>query len=225
MIRAGKSNGVWLDSGFPVVNVNIDIGHREWMISCVTNEDSLIDAIDDLKHMPYGFLIWESSIGLARHLAPGMVAGRSVLELGCGVGISGMVAQSLGGIVSQTDHQPGVLRLAEHNAAQNGIEGINRFIDDWSDWKHRERYDIILGADILYERAMHFHLKNIFRRNLAPGGAVLLSDPGRSQSMDLMLEMESNGWNIELTTIPVTLNPTAFDVRTVEVSILRCTPR
>lgn len=225
MIHAGASNAEHLDPRFPVVNVNIEIGHREWNISCVTNEDSLIDAIDDLKHMPYGFLIWESSIGLARHLVPEVVAGRSVLELGCGVGISGMVAQSLGGIVSQTDHQPGVLKLAEHNAAQNGIEGITRFVDDWSDWRHRERYEIILGADILYERAMHFHLKNIFRRNLAPGGAVLLSDPGRSQSMDLMIDMESNGWKIELTTIPVTLNPTAPDMRTVEVSILRCTPK
>src|SRR5579871_2173326 len=94
---------------FPLVTSRIVIGGRAWQITAVQNQEALLDAVDTLENMPYGFLLWESAIGLGRYLAanPALVADRQALELGCGVGLVGLIARRLGARVRQTDHQPG----------------------------------------------------------------------------------------------------------------------
>ena len=168
----------------PLVTSDINIGGFDWHITSVRNQDALLEASNDFEHFPFGLLLWESAVGLARHIAahPGIVTGRTVLELGAGVGLTGILARSMGAAVWQTDHQKGALQLADHNAVQNGVAGIERFLADWRSWTHPGVYQVLIGADITYERDTHFYLEEIFRRNLAPGGAILLSDPGRPQS-------------------------------------------
>ncbi len=206
----------------PLVTVEIPIGGRNWRVTAVQNQDALLDAAEQLEHFPYGFLLWESAVGLARFLAahPGLVAGKRVLELGAGVGLPGMVAQALGAQVCQTDHQQGALALAQVNAYQNGVSGLTFFLADWRTWAHAERYDILLGADILYERAMHFYLESIFRRSLAPGGQLILSDPVRPQAMEFAAHLEKSGWRIALEMQLVTLAEEGGEGKPVEVALL-----
>src|SRR5581483_5896757 len=122
----------------PLVTTEIAIGARAYRVTAVQNQDALLDAAEELEHFPYGFLLWESAVGLARWLAadPARVAGRSVLELGAGVGLPGIVAQALGAQVWQTDHQKGALLVARENARQNGVGDIQQFLADWRDWSH-----------------------------------------------------------------------------------------
>jgi len=206
---------------FPLVTSRIVIGGRAWQITAVQNQEALLDAVDTLENMPYGFLLWESAIGLGRYLAanPALVADRQALELGCGVGLVGLIARRLGARVRQTDHQPGVLALARRNAAQNAVHGIEQFLADWRHWEHTERYDLLLGADILYERAMHPYLERIFRANLAPQGALLLSDPVRPQALEFTSQLEKAGWSIALETIEVQLEESGRQNRAVEVAL------
>ncbi len=196
-----------------------------WQITAVQNQDALLDSADDLEHFPYGFLLWESAVGLARYITshPETVIGRSILELGAGVGVAGIVAQSLGAHVRQTDHQKGALQLCEYNAATNRVEGISRFLMDWRFWTHSDEYDVLIGADITYDRAMHFYLDEIFNRNLAPGGSVLLTDPGRPQSLEFAASLETKGWKIELETESVTLIENGQAGRPVDVAIMTMT--
>ncbi len=191
----------------PVESTQVRAGGRTWNLLAVDNQDALIDAVEDLEHMPYGFLLWESAIGMARFIMdnPHLVNGKSTLEIGCGVGLSGIIAAVCGAQVDQTDHQPGVLELARKNAAANGVTNIRQFIADWRDWNVRERYDVVIGADVMYERAMHYHLEKLFRQTVKPGGTLILSDPGRPQSMELLSRMEKTGWCIQTDFLPVTL--------------------
>ena len=206
---------------FPLVTEGIAIGGRGWQITAVQNQDALLDGAHRMEHFPFGLLLWASAVGLGQFLArqPQHVEGRTVLELGAGVGVSGLVAQSLGGVVSQTDHQANALALAERNAAQNAVTGIRRFGGDWRTWAHSTRYDVLLGADILYERTMHYYLEQIFAANLAPQGTLLLSDPGRPQALELISRLEKSGWHFAMETLPVVLPNAEKDEPPVEVGI------
>jgi methyltransferase-like protein 23 len=237
-VRSNEASLYTATNRLPLDYSEVEAGGRLWKLLSVENQDALVDAVEDLEHMPYGFLLWESAIGMARFLLgmPELVSGKTVLELGCGVGLSGLIAAACGGIVKQTDHQPGVLELAKKNAEANGIFNVEQFLADWTDWKIRDPFDVVIGADILYERTMHYHLETVFRKSVKPGGMLILSDPGRPQSIELLSKMEKTGWNIQTDILPVQLQggdaikaqPTVQNsngsvaARTVQVVVARC---
>jgi hypothetical protein len=77
---------------------------------------------------------------------------------------------------------------------------VEHRLADWSAWSDATRYDWIVASDILYARAMHPHLRRIFESNLAAGGRILLSDPFRRASFELLEPLEAEGWTITLGT-------------------------
>lgn len=190
----------------PLHTIPLTIGDRTWQITAVLDQDALLEVADELEYVPYGYLLWESAIGLGNYLwrKAEWLQGKQVLELGSGVGLPGLVAQSLGAQVWQTDHQPGALTLAAHNAKQNQVVGIQQFLGDWRRWDHDIQYDLLIGSDILYERAMHTWIEPIFSRNLASGGELILADPSRPQALEVLARMEDKGWRfeIEMQTVP-----------------------
>lgn len=121
------------------------------------------------------------------------------MELGAGTGLPGIVAASLGAQVVQTDRQNVAMSVCKQNGERNGARTIEYRIADWTKWSEAERYDWILGSDILYGEAMHPHLRHIFESSLAQGGRVLLSDPFRSISLRLLEALEEDGWSVMLT--------------------------
>jgi predicted nicotinamide N-methyase len=177
---------------------------------------------DQLAHVPYGFLLWESAVALGNRLVAqaDLMRNKRVLELGAGMGLPGLIARSLGAEVWQTDHEPEALALAALNAEQNGVTGLRHFVADWEHWTHADRYDLLLGADILYEHATQPHLERIFEQNLAPGGCLLLADPSRPQALAFVAEMEKKGWRFELEMQTIRL-PNRFEAsRTVEIAVM-----
>ncbi|MCX6047553.1 MAG: 50S ribosomal protein L11 methyltransferase, partial [Chloroflexi bacterium] len=211
-----------LPTPLPVETLPIVIGGRTWQITAVHDQVALLAVADQLEHGPYGFLLWDSALALAEQLVAQaeQVRGKRILELGAGVGLPGLVAHSLGASVWQTDHQSSALNLAMLNAQQNGVAGIAHFVADWRTWTHTQSYDLLLGADILYERTLYVDLAHIFSHNLAPGGRLLLSDPGRPQALDFAAQLEKQGWRIELTTQTVQWAPPSRTAKPVEVTLL-----
>lgn len=206
----------------PLEEIDLLIGDRTWRITAVQNQDALLDMADQLAHIPYGFLLWESAVGLAQLLArqAEQMQGKRVLELGAGMGLPGLVARSLGATVWQTDHEPRTLALAAHNAQQNRVSGLQYFSADWAQWTHTEQYDLILGADILYERAMQPYVAQIFHQNLAPGGRLLLADPSRPQAFEFVAGLEKRGWRFEIEMQTITLPDRLQRNKPVEVVLL-----
>lgn len=211
----------------PLVATTVGITGRAWSILAVSDQQALLDAADRFAHVPYGLLLWESAVALSRWIAarPGLVAGRQVMELGAGVGLPGLVAVAAGGIVTQSDHEPAALALCGLNARRNDVAAPAALLADWRAWPGDALYDVVLGADVVYEREVHGVLLNLAARIVAPGGRLLLADPVRPHTLDLLAALEDRGWRGEVTTVPVAaLTPVPGGATTIDVTIAELRP-
>src|SRR4051812_30689744 len=140
------------------------------------DEQRFLDGGPD--RLPYGVALWPAGIALAHDLASraSTLRGARVLELGAGTGLPGIVAATIGARVVQSDRHELALDLCRRNGQRNGALPITYRLADWTSWDDSERYDLILGSDILYADRFHPDLRRIFERNLAPSGRALLSD-------------------------------------------------
>jgi predicted nicotinamide N-methyase len=173
---------------------------------------------DHQPRLPYGLVLWPAAIALTHELASRALSGKRVLELGAGTGLPGIVAASLGARVVQTDRQEVALAVCKQNAERNGITTIEHRLADWTEWNDDERYDCILGSDVLYADTMHPHLRRIFDANLAPGGCLLLSDPFRATSFTLLEAMAADGWNATMNKWTVGIEPPERPVGVFELT-------
>ena len=166
----------------------------------LTAEDEASLLGDPASGLPYGVALWPASIALAHDVASRAAdfRGRTVLELGSGTGLPGIVAASLGGRVVQTDRHEVPMSVCRRNGERNGVGSIEHRLADWTRWDDAGRYDWILGSDILYAGALHPHLRRILESSLAASGRVLLADPFRGTGLRFLEGLEAEGWSVSL---------------------------
>ena len=106
------------------------------------------DMFDQDEFLPYWAELWPAARALADALPN--VAGMQVVELGCGLGVTSLVAAAKGVQVTATDWAPDAIVLLRKNAARNGLS-LRAEVRDWREpWD--ARFDLALAADVLYER-------------------------------------------------------------------------
>jgi predicted nicotinamide N-methyase len=157
-----------------------------------------VRASSDQLHLPYWAELWDSAIGIGRNLAnrgDQFSTAPRVLDLGCGMGLAGTVAAALGARVLFADLEPPALLLARLNSLAWRRRVRTRRLN-WQTDRLDERFDLILGADILYERKQWDFLEPFWRAHVAPKGTVLLGEPGR-QTGDLFIDwITARGWRL-----------------------------
>jgi predicted nicotinamide N-methyase len=164
---------------------------------------------EDELHLPYWAELWDSAPALAQFLAdrPHYLHGPpSVLDVGCGMGLSGTVVAALGARVLFADLEPPALLFAALNSLPWRQRIRTRRVN-WQAQDLEERFNLVLGADILYERAQWHYLEPFFRRHLAPGGRVLLGEPGRPAGDGFAHWIASRGWSVEEHRQPLASRP------------------
>jgi predicted nicotinamide N-methyase len=147
---------------------------------------------------PYWSVLWRSGVALARELDDIPLQGRRVVELGCGLAVPSLVAARKGATVLATDASPDALTLAARNASENGVR-LETALVDWEDPAEllgRAPFDLVLAADVLYERGTVALLLS-----LLPGLAseIWLADPGRPAA-DAFLAQAPRRWRLETRT-------------------------
>ena len=185
---------------------------------------------DEDLHLPYWAELWDSATGIGEFLtkldvetpAHGDAERKSrgsilpdlsipasspaVLDLGCGMGLSGTIAAALGARVTFADLEPSALLFARLNSLPWRSRVRTRRLN-WRTDRLGQRFDLILGADILYERAQWEWLERFWREHLAHGGTVLLGEPGR-QTGDLFVNwIAGRDWVLERFEQPVATRP------------------
>ncbi|MHB8170908.1 MAG: class I SAM-dependent methyltransferase [Thermincolia bacterium] len=177
-------------------DISIDLGGHTINLTIVRDtEDILVNTLED-GETPVWVELWPSSIALARWYWQGPdLTGLTALELGAGLGLPGLAAALKGAMVTQTDYIPEAVELARQNAQQNGvIARMTHQVADWRDFTITEKFDIITGSDFLYQPLLHPYLKHIFKHNLKPGGRLIIGEYGRTDALNFIEELASDGW-------------------------------
>ena len=127
--------------------------------------------------------VWPAGRVLAEAMCTFDIAGKRILELGCGLGLSSLVLQRRRADIVASDHHPLAQSFLAHNAALNDLPELAYHDLPWGvpDAK-LGRFDLIIGSDILYERDHAAQLAAMMLRHAQPDAEVLITDPGRGNS-------------------------------------------
>jgi predicted nicotinamide N-methyase len=198
-----------LSSRYDVVDDRVTIGLRSFSILRVRDTNVLLKEIRPEtfagdERLPYWAELWPSSIELARYCVEECsLRGKRVLEVGCGLGLAGIAAMSVGAHVIFTDYEPDALKFARYNALKNLPLGyvdsqVEFRLLDWRSDEEVGPVDIIMGADVVYERRNFPFILNITRRILKNNGYGVFTDPDRSTGMLFFAYAEREGYDVAL---------------------------
>ncbi|MEM6368422.1 MAG: 50S ribosomal protein L11 methyltransferase [Myxococcota bacterium] len=153
--------------------------------------EQLLDALiegppDPDDKMPYWADLWPSALALAERLLTQDLRNQSVVELGCGLGLSALAAAHQGAHVLATDWDEDALRYVEASAKLNEFQ-VDTGRLDWRTAAPLEQ-DLLIGADLLYEARNVPWLLAIFKG--WTGSRALLADPGRKPAVNFVAELQ-----------------------------------
>jgi predicted nicotinamide N-methyase len=171
-----------LRSRFDVIESTVQLGTRSVVIAHPRNSDVLISEADYVKdeRLPYWADVWPASHALARHVLALPGEGSSLLELGCGAGLSSVAATLAGFRVVATDYYPDALEFTAANVLANTGREIEVREVDWRYFPHDlGRFDYVIASDVLYEKDHAELVARAFDRTLFGRGRGVLADPGR----------------------------------------------
>jgi predicted nicotinamide N-methyase len=110
-------------------------------------------------------------------------AGR-VLDLGCGLGLTGVVAARRGGRVVFVDRIAAPLAFVRETLRTNGSSSTGFVVADAIDAPWHGRFDLVLAAELLYDRATFGALAAALAGTVATNGRIMLADAHRIDTSD-----------------------------------------
>jgi predicted nicotinamide N-methyase len=152
---------------------------------------------DDGLEPPYWAHLWSGAHVLAAAVPRG--GGRAV-ELGCGLGLPGLVAARRGATVTFVDRERAPLTFVRASARANGLDAVDLVVADLTTGALRGRFDLVLLAEVLYDRAAFPAIARAIAAALAPRGVALLADGARIDTRAFYPELVSCGLHVETAT-------------------------
>jgi predicted nicotinamide N-methyase len=151
------------------------------------------------ERIPYWADLWASSIALAQHIIKSgkITKDTHVLEIGCGLGLPGIVAGKLGAKVTMTDYLKAPLEFARHNWELNNKSKAKFELLDWRKAPGTFAADVVLASDVAYESRAFPFLPNAFKVLTNPRGLIIVSEPGRSYAKDFFKSLPEKGFLVK----------------------------
>ncbi|WP_432737832.1 class I SAM-dependent methyltransferase [Maridesulfovibrio sp. FT414] len=189
--------------------IEVKTAGRIWKIERTADLETLWDSIGEDEfgedeRLPYWAELWPASVLLGEWLFRNaeIIKGKRCLDLGCGLGLTAIIGQSLGADVVAFDYEYEPLIFARDNAV---INAASQPLWLQMDWRFPalagQSFDYIWGGDILYEKRFFDPLEKLFRQMLKPGGKIWMGEPVREVSGPVWDRLESLGWK---TSLPLT---------------------
>ena len=194
---------------YTTTDVLLDTGNHNIHMTKIADLETLLDQIDPVtfaedERIPYWAELWPSAVGLTQYVTRHLIlAGKQVLELGCGLGLVGVAAALQGARVLCTDYEMDALAFARHNARHNHCHRMQFRLVDWRRPALRRRYDIILASDVIYEARNFGPLVALLHRFLARGGQAFFADPQRPNAVPFFALLRHRGFTYHKAIEPV----------------------
>jgi predicted nicotinamide N-methyase len=195
-------------------------GGRAIRVAAPADPDRLLDDPSVLArnaadgYAPYWAQHWPGAFLLAEVVAErSLIAGTRAIEIGCGLGLAGLVALGRELFVHFTDYDDAPFAYIEKSVALSGLDA-SRMTAERLDWRFPPdiRYPLVLGADLLYETANAPVLAGLIAAILEPGGEALLTTPFRVEIQRLEPIWAERG----LSAIPTAVAAKNADGRPIE---------
>ncbi len=183
-----------------LVEAVVSTGDVELAVLLPRDSEALLDeqAFEHEEFLPYWAELWPSGVALASAVATHGVRGLRVLELGCGLALPSIAAARRGARVLATDWSAEAVALAERNARRNGA-WIETAVCNWNAPDRLiagAPWDLVLGADVLYERRNLDPLLELLPQLVTTRGEALIADPGRPAATDFFAAARED-WTVD----------------------------
>lgn len=125
-------------------------------------------------------LLWPSAHVLAQKMVAFELAGKRILEVGCGLGLASLVLHRRGGDITASDSHPLAGVFLTENVRLNALLPIKYETGNWSRSNPGlGEFDLIIGSDLLYDRDQPRALSDFIDLHSAATVEVLIVDPDR----------------------------------------------
>lgn len=168
----------------------LHIGGHDYQIRSLLDRDQFHDpgglaaarGVSEGQWSYFG-VVWASGLHLAEFSSHHPLDGKRILEIGCGLALSGLVCQRRLADVTASDRHPLAAEFLARNLALNGLPTMPYVDVDWTAPPPRlGRFDLVLASDVMYEQRHPDELARFLDGHLRPGGEVVVVDPGRGGS-------------------------------------------
>jgi predicted nicotinamide N-methyase len=187
-------------AGFPTqVEAHEVSGTRIGLVT-VRNLEQHVDR-DQLLHdessvPPYWALVWGGARALADHVVSRLSCdGMSVLDVGCGLGLLALAAARAGARVTAIDRELPAIEFLQASAAVNRLP-VEALVGDIATVNLARRFDLVLAADLLYERSEFDRLAASLAGLVHPSGVIWVADPQRVDTADFYRALDRLGFGI-----------------------------
>jgi predicted nicotinamide N-methyase len=190
--------------GYKTRTVTVRVGGRDYRIRALSDRQQFADrdgaaeraGISSALWSLFG-QVWPSGRVLAETMSAFTVAGKRILEVGCGLGLSSLVLRQRGADITASDHHPLAESFLAHNAVLNGLPPMAYRDLPWAvPDLTLGRFDLIIGSDILYERGHAGLLSALVARHAERDAEVLVTDPGRGNSAPFTRALGDQGYAV-----------------------------
>lgn len=157
-------------------------------------DDAAALGIDSASWPVFG-QVWPTSVVMAMQLEQLDLAGKRVLEIGCGLGLCSIVLHRMGIDITATDYHPRAREFLDRNVLGNGLPPIKYQAGVWgSENPELGKFDVMIGSDILYQPDHARLVAGFIDRHSSGDVQVLIGDPGRSNRAQFTRNMLGLGY-------------------------------
>lgn len=180
----------------------LKVGDKTLRLLKIADIEEILDGKDpfaNVSEFPFWVKLWEAAMVLAYVMSSlPEPKGKTVLELGAGLGAPGLAAAAAGFDVTISDYEEIIMDFQRVSAAASGVHNVTFTHLDWLNPPEIAPFDILAGAEILFREEFFEPLLNVFKKYLKPDGFIYLAHDASRRSLPLFLEQAQKDFDITL---------------------------